>query len=240
MGIRLLVAVLWCTTGVPFTVAQDLAESPHEFSNEGKKIAVIVSEYVAIDKAESREWKSAPQASALETQLENCVEAAVREARLPLSVMPAATFRRGVFPNLAEEEAPQSLRSYEELLQSEDFVRRVASVGVRYLVLVRAKQHRTESGGIGCVGGYGGGACLGLVTWDKRIQLDAELLDLSRQRKCPQQLGAEATGQSWFAMALVFPLGMPSDPTASACEKLAARAAAALRAPTTSNLGACH
>lgn len=192
-------------------------------------MVVVVSEHVAIDRAEGREWIRAVDPLPLERRLQACLERELGRAALPLRLIDADDYRRRVLPGLDARDAPRTLPSFRVLATDPGFRARAGAIGLRYVVLVSAREEQAEEGGIGCFGGYGGGFCLGLVTWDKTMRLRAQLVELGAGAS-GAPVTAGAGGRSWFAVALLIPLGMPAAPVGRACDDLARGVVAAIAA----------
>ncbi len=197
-------------------------------------VVVVVSEHVTIDRAEGREWIRAVDPLPLERRLQACLGREVGRASLPLRLIDADEYRRQVLPGLDARDAPRTLPSFRVLATDAGFRARAGAIGLRYVVLVSARAEQAEEGGIGCFSGYGGGFCLGLVTWDKTTRLRAQLVELGVGAS-GAPVTADASGRSWFAVALLIPLGMPAAPEGRACDSLARGVVAAIAAGRTAD-----
>jgi hypothetical protein len=100
---------------------------------------------------------------------------------------------------------PSDEGEYGSILARPAVQARLHELGVRYLVVVASRTwHANEHGGIFCGGGYGGGGCLGLATYEKLTSTQAQVWDLTKA-SIVTRLGSEASGQAVIP-ALLLPL----------------------------------
>ncbi len=154
-----------------------------------------------------------------EDEIVDCISTAINEADPTLRVVLPVEFRHLAFPNLAPEAAPQSPHYLTLLLEHPQFQDRMSQEGIRYLISVSGETEQQDHGGIFCGGGYGGGGCLGVVWWDRESRLVASVFDF-KQGRIAGEVRASASGRPWFAVVLIFPLGLPAATETRACSEL--------------------
>ncbi len=148
-----------------------------------------------------------------------CAGETIRRNRPQQRIVSFDTFRRTAFPDLSPESAPRNPKYLSMLLQRDDFQDRIRPLGIRHIAFIGGVTETETKGGIGCLGAGPGWGCFGLITWDHESRLGASVLDLNDPRR-EEHLDASASGTSWFAMALIFPAGFPSDTVGAACRDL--------------------
>lgn len=195
----------------------------------GEAVTVLLHRYEE-GEGEARGAVSSAEAAEIEARLAACVGDAL-EARAPgARVIPPGEFARRVFPSVPPERVPRSAQSLFDLAGHPEFRARTAALGLRYLVIATGATQMPHEGGIACFGGYGGGACLGLVIWHRDSQLAAVVLDLAAETLV-RGPDAEARSHAWLAALGIFPLGMPSGATrAKACSEFGRAVAEGLAA----------
>ena len=194
------------------------APEPLAGLHEGETVTLVLHRY---EEGEGQAALGVPaaEAHAIEARLGGCLDGALRERNAAARFVPADEFRRVVFPGLAFEHAPHSPETLIPLLEHAEFQRRAATLRLRQLVVVDGGTAQPSEGGILCAGGYGGGACFGLVIWHRDSQLRAVVLDLAAARAIegPRTL---SESHAWLAMLAIVPLGMPAGFTKQrACEE---------------------
>lgn len=150
----------------------------------------------------------------------DCIGRSIRNTNPSLQIVPPEEFRRAAFPDLEPEAAPRSPDSIALLLTHPVFRERISALNIRYLIVVGgATEYPRRSGGIYCGGAGHGAGCLGLIVWDKETRLAASVIDLKRARPAGE-VKATASGNPWFGVFLIFPIGLPAPTEASACYDL--------------------
>ena len=157
-----------------------------------------------------------------EAQVIECTGETIRRNRPQQHIVSFDEFRRTAFPDLSPESAPRNPKYLSMLLQRTDFRDRIQPLGIRYIAFIGGVTKTVTDGAIQCVGGGGGAGCFGLITWDKKSRLGASVLDLKHSLRT-ENLDASASGTSWLAVVLIFPIGLPSDPVGTVCRDLGTR-----------------
>jgi len=195
--------------------------------HEGEAVTLVLHRYEE-GEGQAVSGVSPAEARAIEARLGGCLERALRERNAAARFVSAEEFRRVVFPGLAYEQAPHRAETLIPLLEHPEFQRRAATLHLRQVVVVDGGTAQPSEGGILCAGGYGGGACFGLVIWHRDSQLRAVVLDLAAARTLegPQAI---SSSHAWFAMLAIVPLGMPAGFTKQrACDEFGDAVAASL------------
>jgi hypothetical protein len=145
-----------------------------------------------------------------------CVANSLDEAGDSLRVIPFRKFRDTVF----DGEDPQSGETAlpDRMLQLKDDPRyraRLASLGVRYLVLVDAPETTQDFGGFDCAGGGPGFICG--ASWDRNSTIRATTIDLVEGREIGRST-AYSRGQR--VVLLPLPMYFPAATEGEACKAL--------------------
>lgn len=155
--------------------------------------------------------------STLGQEMVDCVTRSIQITLPAVRAVSSDEFHRVAFPDVAAEVAPLSSESLGYLLNQSDFRDRIASLRVRYLILVGGATVQPRPWGDGgCA--YG---CFGLLVWKRETRVWASVFDL-KQGVSVGQVETTVTGRPWFAIIGIFPLGMPSFTESWACGKLGA------------------
>lgn len=155
--------------------------------------------------------------------VDRCIRPAMFEAAPELHFIPAKQFREKLYPYFTPSTTPRDLDDYRKILERAEVQERVASLGVRYLIiLTKGKTDEDLHGGILCGAGYGGGGCFGLSWWDRKSELGLAIWDL-RNKSRTGSVQANATGTGIMpAFGLPIPLYMPATESA-VCRELGSR-----------------
>lgn len=155
--------------------------------------------------------------------VDSCVRPAMLDAAPELRFMPAKQFRENLFPYFMPSTTPHEPGDYKRILDKEEVQERVASLGVRYLIILTKGGTGDEwHGGILCGAGYGGGGCFGLSWWNRKSELGLAIWDL-RDISHAGSIQADATGTGIMpALLLPIPLYMPATQSA-VCRELGTR-----------------
>jgi len=156
-----------------------------------------------------------------EKEIVTCISDEMRKAHPSLRIVLPNEFRHTAFPDLAPEAAPNTPESLALLLDHAAFRDRIASLRIRYLVSVQGRTDSKYDGGVECGGGPGGAACIGLLSWDRKSNLTASILDL-KQVRAAGELKVLASGRPWFFFVFPSPLmiGAPAFTESKACGEL--------------------
>jgi len=155
--------------------------------------------------------------------VDRCIRPAMLEAAPELHFIPAKQFRENLFPYFMPSTTPYEPEDYRRILGKVEVQERVASLGVRYLIiLTKGKTGNEWHGGILCGAGYGGGGCLGLSWWDRKSNLGLTIWDL-QEKVHAGNVQADAAGTGIMpAFGLPIPLYMPATQSA-VCRELGTR-----------------
>jgi hypothetical protein len=137
-----------------------------------------------------------------------------------VKLVDAATFQEALFPWFEREHAPSSLRELEALLARAEVRKRIASLGVRYLVNIAGSAESDGFPGMICGGGYGGAGCLGLAWENKTQRVNAVIWDVV-QGSQSGALSTTTSGRSVF-IGYVIPIMFIAETERDACTALAA------------------
>jgi hypothetical protein len=200
-------ALFWvgCTTAI----VREVRDTPTGLNlHEG--VAFVFSREFSLDSQPIKESK-----------IVDCIGQAVRKAHPALRIVPPDEFRHTVFPDLAPEAAPNNPEHFALLLSHPTFKKRTASLGIRYLISLSGRTDSQQKGGVGCGGGMGGAACIGLLWWEQRSLLNATVFDLQHAQSAGN-LHASADGRPWFFFVFPSPLmiGVPAFTESKACGDL--------------------
>jgi hypothetical protein len=227
---RVALALLLCLAAACVSAHTRPAPAPLRAAGGVGALAVLLHRYEEGEGPAAGAVSSA-EASAIEARLGACVRGALAERALVMRVVTPAELAAQVFPGVPLERVPRSPEAYVDLSTNAEFRARARALDLRHVMIATGATQMPHTGGIGCFGGYGGAACLGLVIWHRESRLAALVLDLV-SGELSEGPSTEASGHAWLAALGIFPLGMPSGATrAKACEELGAAVADALAAP---------
>jgi len=155
--------------------------------------------------------------SDLEAEAFGCIRDAVAAVHPGVGVMSADDFRRAVFPYRIPDDETERAK-YLDLLMGQPVLReRMASLKIRYLILLQGNTEMKKKGGGFGGAGPGGGFYIFLYTWDRNTELVVSILDVTESRPVTQ-LHAEASGTPWlFSVQIIFTIGAPAFTEAQAC-----------------------
>lgn len=153
-------------------------------------------------------------------EIVGCIRTALNERHPTLRIVPPDKFRRTAFPDLAPEAAPHSPEYLSLLLMHPVFLKRIAPLGIRYLISVSGgtEQNVTISE-LGALGGPHAAVPLYIWAADRQTRLVASILDLT-QTRAAGEVRTEVSGCPWFAIIGIFPLGLPAFTESRACGEL--------------------
>ena len=163
-----------------------------------------------------------------EDTIVECIKGGLRSRDSKRSIISYDEFRVIAFPDLARKASPRRPEYLGILLRQPEFRRRIAPLGIRYIVFVGgATETSSAKGGGFCGYGNRGGGCLTLVYWNRRSELAANIVDITG-RPSPGTITSMQTGTAWLAIIGFVPLGMPAFTQSATCSDLGARVARAL------------
>lgn len=156
--------------------------------------------------------------------------------RLPsqLGLMDTPAFQDALFPWFEAANAPKTVEQLNSLLARPIVRDRIASLGVRYLLVIASAARSDGFPGIICGAGYGGGGCLGVLWDDKTHRAQAVIWDLEKGTQSGT-LVATSSGRS-VGLAFGIPVLFIAGTEASACEALAAELIRLLASPLGSDV----
>lgn len=157
--------------------------------------------------------------------LAKCISSSMLEVNPVLRVVPASQFKESVYPYFMPSTTPRTLDNFKVVIGNEEVRRRVAALGVRYLIILIKKETFTDwHGGIFCGGGPGGGGCLGFQWWDRNSDFGVAIWDL-KDLSLVGTIKSKAAGTGIMpAFILPIPLYVPRTETA-VCQDLGNRLA---------------
>ncbi len=169
--------------------------------------------------------------STLDSKIEDCLTARLREAAPEIVVVPQRAIRDALFPLLEPSTQPQSEAEFAALLARPAVHARLVERGLRYLVAYSGGTRRAPpQGGILCGAGMGGGGCLGFSWHGEATTLDAALWSLDAS--APLHHERAAVEGTFMMPAFVLPIPIPARTEARACQELGTRIAEAIREAT--------
>jgi hypothetical protein len=155
--------------------------------------------------------------------VDKCIRPAMLRAHPDINFVTAKQFRENLYPYFFPSTTPKDLEGYKRVLDRPEVLRRINSLGVRYLIMLTKDETLTDwHGGILCGGGPGGGACLGLSWWDRKSELSLVVWDL-KNRTCAANVEAKSAGTGIMpAFLLPIPFYVPATRSA-VCNEIANR-----------------
>ncbi len=161
------------------------------------------------------------EASDVERQASDCIRTAIETAQLPLQIVSPDEFRKVAFPDLAPEAAIHRSEYLSVLLPDQRFRDRIAPLGIRYIVSISGVTEQNLKGSGHALGHDGRSGRIGgaLFIWQRRTQLQASLLDLTRPSP-KEDIFADASGTPWLLIIGGLPLYIPADTDSKACRDL--------------------
>lgn len=191
-------------------------------------VAVLINRTWLEDDPRGFAWEVRKEERDTEEQFTACVRSAVSSRGVSVRAITGTEFRAVAFPDLDPRAAPRRVEMLRSLIPDPRFRERIEAAHINYLAIVGGETRTSETkGGVGCFAGYGGGGCFGLLWWDHESRLSALIVDL---RGGTERLteGVDASGQSWFAIFVAFPVAAPSTHEAKGCERFGHAVATAL------------
>lgn len=155
-----------------------------------------------------------------------CVEGALSEQELDLTIVPSRQFRDSLFPWFEPSTAPRSDDDLVSLMDRPAVFRRIDDLGLRYVVsLTGGSETVGNDGWGGCAGGYAAVACVGGAEVERKTELTAAVYDLTARQSVGE---VTATGSGTFEAGLILfvPYILVSTTEADTCHALAHRVGA--------------
>lgn len=150
---------------------------------------------------------SAPSESD-EKDIESCLAEAMRAEEPKLAIVPSEEFRRAAFPGISFQDSPRNIEALLPLLTDAEQRERMASLKLRYLVILRTFTDITTTTPLG--GDYAFG--IGVIgrTGIKDSQVTAEILDLKEARQSGKLI-AHASGKTGFGALVLLIVPIPTN-----------------------------
>jgi len=154
-------------------------------------------------------------------EADGCLGEKMRSLAPGLRFVPAVQFRESLYPYFMPSTTPREPEQFKATVNNPLVQQRIATLGVRYLILFR-RNYETENDwhnyifcGAGAGSGTGGGGgCLGFAWWNRKSGIGAEIFDLTG-KSLEGKLAAEAKGTGVMpAFGLPIPLYVPATDSA--------------------------
>lgn len=160
------------------------------------------------------------QTNANEADFVRCLKKEFSQ-RMPrqFQLVETAAFQDVLFPWFEGENAPRTVEQLNTLLARPLVRERIASLGVRYLLVIASAGQSDGFPGVICGAGYGGAGCLGVMWEDKTHRAQAVIWDLALG-VASGTLSATSTGKS-VGFAFGIPVLFIADTQKHACQALA-------------------
>lgn len=169
-------------------------------------------------------WPADPDQAfkALKNDVEDCLVANIHRAAPDVVFARQQQIRDALFPLLEPATQPATEEALATLLGRDDVRKRLASQGLRYLIVFSGGTSETQpGGGIVCGAGFGAGGCFGYSWQDETTRLDAAVWPLAGDRPLHRErAGAQGTT---VVPAFILPLPIPAHSRETACRELGER-----------------
>jgi hypothetical protein len=134
-----------------------------------------------------------------EENIIECITDEIKDARPDQKIIPFDEFQRTAYPNLSPKEAPKSPFFIRKLLEHPDFMEKIASLYLGYIVFVSGASEATstEATGAGHIGFIGRG---------KKTHLKASILDLKDKEPVGTAQANTSGGQGALIVGFPFPV----------------------------------
>jgi hypothetical protein len=144
--------------------------------------------------------------------------------------MSATEIRNAFFPWLEPHLAPNGIKGWVDLLSKAKVRERIASLKLRYLVVVAGTTETKNAEGLMFGGAsYGGGGIFGFLQWDKNTDLTAVVWDLQQGQKAAN-FNVTAKGTA-LVPAFVLPIPLIPPTQTIACNELGQKLMQVLSTP---------
>jgi hypothetical protein len=137
----------------------------------------------------------------------------------PFRIVDTAVFQDALFPWFEANHAPRTVAELNALLERPLVRERIASLGVRYLLVIAGVARADGFPGMICGAGYGGGGCLGAFSVDSTYRAQAVIWDIAQGVESGIY-AATSSGKS-VGVALGIPFMFIADTQREACQALA-------------------
>ncbi len=164
--------------------------------------------------------RSQPATAETELDFISCVAGNMNRGANPVSVIPEQQFIDATFPWFEPRTAPANANDLPALLDRPPLARRLADMGLKYLVWIEGSTERTDSGGsLSCAVTPAGGGCFGFLSWENDSAYEASIWDVN-SGKAAGRVSSEAIGTSYMP-AVIVPIPILARVRSSACTALA-------------------
>jgi hypothetical protein len=177
----------------------------------GERIAIILGARNALVPSESDE-----------KNFETCLTEAIRAEEPKLAIMRTEEFRRSVFPGIGFQDLPRDIEALLPLLTDAEHRERMASLKLRYLVILEVSTETTKSWWTGGIAPQVYSSYVG-KSRNRHSHLIAQILDL-REGRHSGELNVWASGKSgggaWFLAIFPIPYYFSAPTESRACDSL--------------------
>jgi len=169
---------------------------------------------------ESRKQYANVESESKERSVELCLSIAMQSVNPQVKIVPAAEFRRTLFPEKAFGETPRSAEALLVIFQRQEVQAQAQKLGIRYLVVVDTDTHtygeKDEFAAKGLVWAAG-------QTWTRSSNLLAFIIDI-RHPVRSGSLSSRSSGTAGFVVPFLFVLPLPPIPLIAGTENEACSA----------------
>ena len=164
--------------------------------------------------------RSQPATAETELDFISCVAGKMAGGANQVSVIPERQFIDATFPWFEPRTAPARANDLPKLLDHPPLARRLASMGLKYLVWIEGSTERTDSGGsLSCAVTPAGGGCFGFLSWENDSAYEASIWNIETGTNAGR-ISSEAIGTSYMP-AVIVPIPILARVRSSACTALA-------------------
>lgn len=164
--------------------------------------------------------RSQPATAETELDFISCVAGNMSRGANQVSVIPEQQFMDETFPWFEPRTAPAQANDLPALLDRPPVAKRLAQMGLKYLVWIEGSTERTDSGGsLSCAITPAGGGCFGFLSWENDSAYEASVWDVEN-RTAAGRISSEAIGTSYMP-AVIVPIPILARVRSSACSALA-------------------
>lgn len=164
--------------------------------------------------------RSQPATAETELDFISCVAGNMGRGADQVSVIPEQHFIDATFPWFEPRTAPANANDLPALLDSPPLARRLADLGLKYVVWIEGSTERTDSGGsLSCAVTPAGGGCFGFLSWENDSAYEASIWDVE-SGVAAGRVSSEAIGTSYMP-AVIVPIPIIARVRSSACTALA-------------------